>query len=300
MKRILIAAAVAAGALVGAAHAGASTGFMLVTSSTTLTEDHNGPILIAGPSVTLDCAGHSVSGDGSGNGIAVVAADVTVKSCTVRSFSTGIYTNAARTQILANTTVGNGEGIRLDGAVDSTVAGNAANGSDLWGIIACCNAQRDTISGNTMDGNRLLGLALNHASHNSVVHNTATHNDHGYSIAFDSDFNDISHNTAVDNNHGFDFAFVADSTIEHNVSSRNGSGPDGGGFSFSDALRNRVAFNDAMDNGSTGFNLFFRNEANVFTKNHACGNYFPDALDASVGAVPNTWDKNHFCNSTLP
>jgi len=300
MKRSLIAAAVAAGALVVGGNAAASSGFMLITSNTTLTEDQYGPILVVSPAVTLDCAGHLVLGSGGGNGIAAVAPGVTVENCKVQGFATGIYTNAARTQILANTMVRNGEGVRLDGAVDSTVADNTANASDFWGIIACCNAQRNRISGNTTDGNRLLGLALNHASHTSVVHNTATHNDLGFGIAFDSDFNDISHNVAVDNNRGFDFAFVADSTIEHNVSSRNGQGPNGGGFSFNDAFRNRVANNFAMDNGSTGFHLFFRNESNVFTKNHACGNYYTDALDQSVGAVPNTWSQDHFCSSALP
>jgi len=40
----------------------ASSGTMVITTDTTLTEDHQGNILVSANKVTLDCAGHVVSG----------------------------------------------------------------------------------------------------------------------------------------------------------------------------------------------------------------------------------------------
>jgi len=42
----------------------ASSGTMVITTDTTLTEDHQGNILVNANKVTLDCAGHTVSGPG--------------------------------------------------------------------------------------------------------------------------------------------------------------------------------------------------------------------------------------------
>ena len=79
----------------------------------------------------------------------------------------------------------------------------------------------------------------------------------------------------------------------------NGSGPSGGGYSFNDSSRNTVTRNIAMHNGSSGFNVFFASESNIFTRNHACQNFFGDAFDSSTGAG-NTWTDSHFCSSALP
>jgi len=54
-----------------------------------------------------------------------------------------------------------------------------------------------------------------------------------------------------------------------------------------------------MHNGSSGFNVFFASELNLFSGNHACQNFFGDAFDSSTGAG-NIWSDNHFCNSVLP
>src|SRR4029077_8657205 len=43
----------------------ASSGTMVITTDTTLTEDHQGNILLNANKVTLDCAGHTVSGPGA-------------------------------------------------------------------------------------------------------------------------------------------------------------------------------------------------------------------------------------------
>ena len=67
---------------------------------------------------------------------------------------------------------------------------------------------------------------------------------------------------------------------------------------FNNSSRNTVTGNVATNNGSSGFNVFFGSELNLFTRNHACQNFYGDAFDSSTGAG-NTWAENHFCNSSL-
>ncbi len=67
-----LAVAVAASSLLLLSTAGsfavsASSGMWVITSSTTLTEDYAGSILIETDGVTLDCAGHTVFGPDSGD-----------------------------------------------------------------------------------------------------------------------------------------------------------------------------------------------------------------------------------------
>ncbi len=59
---------------------------------TTLTADCEGGIIIGltGDNITLDCAGHTVTGPGFGGGIRVYnRTGVTVQNCTVTNFDTG-------------------------------------------------------------------------------------------------------------------------------------------------------------------------------------------------------------------
>jgi hypothetical protein len=55
--RLLIVAALVVASLVSAGTASATSGTLVITSNTTLTEDHTGNIVIGADGVTLDCAG---------------------------------------------------------------------------------------------------------------------------------------------------------------------------------------------------------------------------------------------------
>jgi parallel beta-helix repeat protein len=280
--------------------ASATTGDLYVMTDTTLSEDHFGSILIFANNATLDCAGHAVIGNGTGVGINVLAAGASVANCQVEGFETGILDSSDGTRILNNVATQNGQGIRLVVATGATVSGNSANKNAFWGIIAAQGASGNVISDNTTKGNRLIGVALNSASDNWVIGNVAAENRDGFDSGFSSSFNTFRHNVATNNEStGFGFADFANSnTIDHNVSVNNGSGPNGGGFAIGPASGNIVTNNIAMHNGSSGFNVFFGSELNLFKRNHACQNFFGDAFDSSTGAG-NTWIDNHFCNSAL-
>ncbi len=104
---------------------------LTITATTTLTADHSGSIIIGANGITLDCAGHSVTGSGSGNGIFLSGrTGVTVKNCEVTNFSIGFRLAgfSSGNTFTGNTANDNGDkGFRLVQSDDNTLTGNTAN-----------------------------------------------------------------------------------------------------------------------------------------------------------------------------
>jgi parallel beta-helix repeat protein len=84
--------------------AAASSGTLISTADTTLTADHVGNIVIGADNVTLNCAGHSVIGPGSGFGIFATSSGVTVTNCVVRGFELGIFLVGSSNSSVTNDT----------------------------------------------------------------------------------------------------------------------------------------------------------------------------------------------------
>ncbi len=104
---------------------------LTITATTTLTADHSGSIIIGANGITLDCAGHSVTGSGSGNGIFLSGrTGVTVKNCEVTNFSIGFRLAgfSSGNTLTGNTANDNGDkGFRLVQSDDNTLTRNTAN-----------------------------------------------------------------------------------------------------------------------------------------------------------------------------
>jgi parallel beta-helix repeat protein len=294
----LAAMAVAALVLVGSSFA--TTGLLVITTSTTLSEDHQGSIVISGTGVTLDCAGHRVTGSGVGVGVGinVVADGVTVTRCQVQGFDVGIQTSAASTRILANVLKRNNQGVRLAGGTNATVSRNIASENRDFGIIAAEGANGATIGANAANNNGLIGIALNTATNNVVAMNVANQNgETGIDVAFSSSYNRILNNAVVKNgNHGVHLFESDNNTIVGNVAYSNGTPGNGTGFAFNSSSGNTVSRNVALKNGGVGFHVFLLSQSNTFTQNVACGNFFTDAADISTGSG-NNWSNNAFCKS---
>src|SRR6266545_6449682 len=97
---------------------------LVVTSDTTLLEDHQGSVEIQADNVSLDCAGHAISGPGTRTeglwgfiGISVNGwTGVTIRNCQVSGFDHGILLISLngvseRNRVLGNTVSAN----RVDG-----------------------------------------------------------------------------------------------------------------------------------------------------------------------------------------
>jgi parallel beta-helix repeat protein len=81
----------------------------VITTNTTLTADHQGPVVIGADGITLDCAGHTISGPGNVGIDLSGRTGVTVKNCTVTGFGIGFQLgNSFQNTLVANASTGNG------------------------------------------------------------------------------------------------------------------------------------------------------------------------------------------------
>ncbi len=179
------------------------------TKTCTLTMDVYDTIQIANSNITLDGAGHVVSGyDLPGNlranGVFIpkpsgptVLSGITIKNLTIQGFQNGI--GLARTTgnfILNNTIQGVNRGVSLDPqATGNTIAGNTILGFNNAGIYLF-NAGGNFIRGNAIDGDHPVGIWIQKGANNQVTGNRIIGSDVG--IQLDSDVNKVIRNTVND------------------------------------------------------------------------------------------------------
>ena len=111
-----------------------TTGTMVVTTDTTLAEDHQGQIVVRSSGVTLDCGGHRITGPGT-VGIEVLGTGATVQSCEVGGFGLGILVRSDGNVIRDNRLTANGAGIQPLEADDNLVIGNAASRNSMGYVV---------------------------------------------------------------------------------------------------------------------------------------------------------------------
>lgn len=257
--------------LASAPAADATSGTMLITVDTTLTEDHDGSIVIDADDVTLDCAGHSVTGSGDGVGIALQShSGVTVIDCLVTGFGSGIAVRDANgNELIRNVARGNGTGIEVTDSSAITLQGNLAVANDGVGFSAL-RADYLVFKANTARRNGDAGFELGSAFGNELSNNESLRNDEGFRLTTESTFNILRSNTA-----------------NHNRSSGFGA--------YRSSNRNQWRGNRAMANKVWGF-LLDDSDHNTVTRNHGCRNGRWDALD---DGYQNVWTRNDFCRSSI-
>ena len=277
---------------------------LLVSSDTTLRDDHRGSVEVEADDVTLDCAGHTISGPGTRAedeyGFIGILLDgrtgVAVKDCRVSGFDYGILLTARlgsgsdRNRLIDNAVSGNRlDGVRVNESEHNVLTGNIASSNGQHGFAFLGNSNivtRNQAFNNELDGfvvgagrrdivfyaniskgNQSYGFAIVGTGH-TVVRNTAANNvDHGFWIAGDSV--SVRRNRAVLN--GLD-GFALDRGSKHhafygNRSIRNGAH----GFGI---LGTEHAFvrNKASENGLVGFAVGLGSRDITFEGNMATGN----------------------------
>ena len=245
-----------------------TVGTLFINTNTTLTENHNGDIIIGVDGVTLDCAGYTVTGPGDGLGIFLDnRTGVTVKNCDVTNFS---------------------EGIAISGQGGNTLTGNIARLNSYAGISLGGS------DGNTLDGNQAndngfgahatFGFLLVGSSNNVLTNNSASDNgETNFGLEVDSNDNMLSDNTASGGSRGFAPVESTGNTFHANTATGAGNG-----FVMQDADNNVFSNNWASD-GGTGFNV--GGSGNTFTHNHSSGN-FTDGFNVGFGLSGNTFRDN--------
>jgi parallel beta-helix repeat protein len=129
-----------------------SSGTLVITSNTLLTEDHEGSIVVARNGVTLDCAGHTLTGAG------FLVVDTTGST---------FMNNVAESNHLS--------GFDLYESSGNSLAGNRADGNLVHGVSAV-GGRNNTVKENSASGNAHVGFDFILSTNNTVKENVSTDN----------------------------------------------------------------------------------------------------------------------------
>lgn len=138
-----------------------------ITSDTTLSGDI-GPcstpvgLRISNNNITLDCAGHTVSGTSVPFSAGIVSSGftgITIKNCNVTGFFQGIYIDfGSNVNLAGNTLDGNTFGIFVQRTSGATFSSNTANGNSQDGVFMGFGASGNTLTSNTANNNAFYGF----------------------------------------------------------------------------------------------------------------------------------------------
>jgi parallel beta-helix repeat protein len=131
------------------------------TLTDNITSNANG-IVIERDNVTLDGAGYTVTGSGSGNGTTLTdRSNVTIRNMTIKNFGFGIW---------------------LSSSSNNGISGNNITANSYYGIWLY-SSSNNTITGNDMTNN-IDGILLYSSSNNSISGNNITNNYYGIYFVF--------------------------------------------------------------------------------------------------------------------
>jgi parallel beta-helix repeat protein len=249
-----------------------------ITKSTTL-HSNIGPcpgdgLVIGQDGITLNCAGHTISGEGSNVGVALSGrATVTVKNCHVTGF---LY------------------GVQLSDSSGNELIGNSANGNGGDGYILDTNSAMNTLTRNTADSNSHFGFVLSDSSGNSLTRNTADVNGFAGFTVNGSSRDTLTKNSAEGNSEGFMLFVDSSVTLASNRADKNQFD----GFSVVASSDNVLARNIADGNGGPGFSLNFGSNDNRLWSNTGDGNNI-SGFDVDSSSSTNSLASNTANNNSL-
>jgi parallel beta-helix repeat protein len=154
--------------------------------------------------ITLDGAGYTLQGSGSGYGIDVTSrSNVTIRGMNIKSFEWGItsrYTfSSSGNRIVGNNVTGNGDGVVLYSATDYVIGENNLSGSTFQDGLWLRNSVGNLIIRNTIAANNRYGICFGTSSTNNVVSGNTVDSNKVAGIGFDAPSNRVFHNTFLDN-----------------------------------------------------------------------------------------------------
>ncbi|MBI5159164.1 right-handed parallel beta-helix repeat-containing protein [Candidatus Micrarchaeota archaeon] len=256
-----------------------SSGCGAISSSTTLTgnvEAAGSCFVFNADSITLDCAGYNITGDGNGAGVnATGRKNIVIKNCDIRNFTIGINFTKTNYSDVLNNRIWNisAYGIYLTVSNSSNFTSNtiynmssAGKGIYAWAFAYNNSFSFNNISNlstgiyllvdnNSISFNHLFqnteGIHIQGGNENLVFSNNASNNsDTGIFIDTGSHWNTLSNNTA---SHNLDDG-IALSASNNNVLSSNlvFNNSDDGFYFLSTSHNNSFSFNRVFNNSHYG------------------------------------------------
>ncbi|HEU5257967.1 MAG TPA: right-handed parallel beta-helix repeat-containing protein [Vicinamibacterales bacterium] len=221
-------------------------GTLYISTNTTLTDNHEGDVVITTDNITLDCGGHVISADLPVGILVQDRSNVTIRNCEVSGFTRGV---------LVLNSIGN------------TLLANTANHNDYGFALAFASGNQ--LIGNTANNNSFAGFGPGRSVGNTFSANTANLNGtNGFEIHLYSDRNVFSENTA--NNNGA-AGFGLGSSSNNHLAGDIANGNNGSGFGLSQSNSNILEDNTAIRNAFAGFALG-ESSSNTLLSNRAKNN----------------------------
>lgn len=163
---------------------------------------NNSCFTVGADNITIDGAGHTITGDGKVGHFGVVAENhngLTIKNTTFKDFDYGVHLTGVNNSTIENDTfTTNSYGLVLHGGSHTTIRNNTATDNSVNGFYI--ESTDGTITGNTSHNNNV-GIGLVTSEHNTVSSNNVYSNDRGI-LLLGSNNNTLTGNTSNGNSYG--------------------------------------------------------------------------------------------------
>lgn len=277
----------------------ATTGTLLIDQNTTLIQNHNGTITITADNVTLDCAGHTITGPGRLAGLPGIElfqrTGVTVKNCVLRDFNDAFRVGESDGNTFTNNTMSHlRQGFTLNQSDNNVLAGNTVTDANDFFGISLGSSHGNTLTNNTVTDSSL-GFYIINSDNNILTGNTALGNSGSGFDVKNSDSNVLANNVA-DGNQQSGYVVWVDST--GNALSQNLASDNLEGFAIHDAHDNTFTDNDASNNKYGFWIPRVAGIGNTFTGNSAHNNDQLGILDDTIGGTGDAGTDNNYSNNT--
>jgi parallel beta-helix repeat protein len=234
-------------------------------------------IVIERDNVTLDGAGYTVTGSGSGNGTTLTdRSNVTIKNMTITNFGFGIWLSSSSNNTLSDNDVmtNEGTGIWLNSSSNNSMSGNNLTANSYYGIWLI-SSSNNTITGNDMTNNIDGILLWSSSNNNSISENNLASNYYGIDIDSSSN-NGISENNIANDYYGIWLESSPGNSIsENNITANN---VDGMWVDYSSD--NGISGNNVTANGDCGI-WVDSSSGNGISENVITNNSVGISLDSS-------------------
>ncbi len=256
----------------------------------TLTMDLNVPsgdgIDIASDGVTLDGAGHTVTGGGGGGrGVTLLGrSGVTVRHLAATSFLDGFRLELGSGNTLeGNNADGNDNGFYLYSSSGNTLSGNSAGLTVNMGARLYYLCDNNVLAGNTFNSNGGYGIYIYYSSGNSLSGNTTSMNSVDGIFLSASSGNTVGGNTAQSNGQSGIHLDGSDG----NTVSGNSAGSNAAGYYLNGSSNNTLSDNAASMNSSDGLLVRTGSNNNQVYWNSFISNAVQAEVSGSSGNVFN-------------
>ncbi|MBW2979781.1 right-handed parallel beta-helix repeat-containing protein, partial [Candidatus Woesearchaeota archaeon] len=280
-------------------------------------------ITIGADDITLDCAGHNITGDQSSTSYGIDnngKDNVTVKNCNVNNFTQGIYWRGGANDglLINNTAYDNVEtGIYLLSSNNNNLTSNTVTFNTQDGILVRQGSNHNILTNNTANNNSRYGIYVWSSSNTTLTSNTANNNtDYGIYIYFQADNNTLTSNTANDNKRGIyvylgsnniltsnnannntNYGILLSQVSKYNyLASNTANGNYYGIYAGAESNNNTITLNNASNSGYAGI-LLSSSHNNTVTFNNANKNN-RDGFSIYSNSNYNTFTSNNANNNT--